>query len=69
MQEKAEETDWLAILQGDMPPPKGETIQMHQCRMHSLFASDLDYFATGLARDQRLEYTVDQDRRMIDSVG
>jgi ERCC4-related helicase len=65
MQATAEDTDWLAILQGSMPPPRGETTKIHQRHMHSLFASDLDYFATGLARDRRIDFTVDQDRHMV----
>jgi hypothetical protein len=38
---------------------------MHQCHMPSLFASDLEYFATGLARDDRMEFTVDPERRLV----
>ena len=65
MEQTAGETDWLAILQGNIPPPKGETAESHSRQMQSIYASDLDYFAAGLKKDGRLDFTVDADRKMI----
>jgi hypothetical protein len=65
MEQTAGETDWLAILQGNIPPPKGETAESHARQMQSIYASDLDYFAAGLKKDGRLDFTVDADRKMI----
>lgn len=65
MEATASETDWLAILQGDAPVPRGENIEGRKRRMLSLFPSDLDYFATGLQNDDRMDFTLDRDRDMV----
>jgi ERCC4-related helicase len=65
MDQTAAETDWLAILQGNTPPPKGEDAENRKRQMQSLFQNDLEYFTAGLKRDSRLDFTVDPGRAMV----
>jgi superfamily II DNA or RNA helicase len=65
MQKTACETDWLAILQGNTPPPKGESADIHKRKMQSLFPNDTDYFAAGLMRDGRLDFSIDPASSMV----
>lgn len=65
MEQTAGETDWLAILQGNTAPPKGENAEDRKRQMQSLFPTDLEYFETGLKRDDRLDFTVDRSRAMV----
>ncbi|HEY6342764.1 MAG TPA: DEAD/DEAH box helicase [Bryobacteraceae bacterium] len=65
MDATAGETDWLSILQGAAPPPRGEAAEAGKRQMPSLFSSDLDYFAAGLARNERMDFSIDRDREMV----
>jgi superfamily II DNA/RNA helicase len=65
LQQTAKAADVLAILMGTAPPPKGETAPASERSMSSLYASDLDYMAAGLAADERVQFDVDKDRQMV----
>ncbi|MBI3681126.1 MAG: DEAD/DEAH box helicase [Acidobacteria bacterium] len=65
MQQSAKAADLLAILMGTAPPPKGETAPSRKRKTPSLYATDLDYIAAGLASDNRSDFTIDKQRRMV----
>jgi Helicase conserved C-terminal domain len=65
MVQTAKAADLLAILMGTAPPPKGETAPSRQRKAPSLYASDLDYIAAGLACDGRNDFTIDRQRQMV----
>jgi len=65
MQQTAKAADLLAILMGVVPPPKGETAPSRKRKTPSLYATDLDYIADGLASDSRNDFTIDRQRQMV----
>jgi hypothetical protein len=65
MEQTAKAADLLAILMGTAPPPKGETAPSRQRKALSLYVTDLDYIAAGLACDSRNDFTIDRQRQMV----
>jgi hypothetical protein len=65
MKQTAKAADLLTIPMGAAPPPKGETAPSRQRKSVSLYASDLEYLAAGLAADERIQFHVENERQML----
>jgi superfamily II DNA/RNA helicase len=65
MEQTAKAADLLTILMGAAPPPKGETASSRERKVASLYASDLEYLAAGLASDDRIQFEVEKERQML----